>query len=223
MAHPIEVNGNQCSSLSVHYPGHGIGVFSLKAPLLKKTPTGALGITVKYDGLTILGTLVSTFEYHDGIELRGCFGAYGWGKTTPPISFGDPSGVKLSTLLSALEKATGETFDKKPETRLGTHFVHQAGPAIWALTQVSKSWFVDPNGKTKLGAWAESKVTKPFEMVNASEPGRTASIAANDLTQWLPGASFESTKYGKGKVESVTHIISPAEYRAHITLARDNV
>lgn len=219
----IEINGLACTDLRVHYPGHGVGVFVAKMPEAKKMPAAPLGLVLKYDGLTVVGTLVSTYEYHAGIELRACFGAYGWGKTTQPIAMSDHSGVKLSTMLAALERATGESFESKPDTKLGTHFTHQAGPAIWALNQLAPNWYVSPTGKTVLGSWTASKVKKDFELVSASEPNRTCVARSGSLKEWLPGATFGTGVYTEAIVDSVTHIISPDSYEAAVTMRRANV
>lgn len=216
----IEVNGLPAISLTVHYPGHGVPTFvarvnKAKHKTINKSP---LGLKIVYDNLTLIGTFMTSYEYQEGVEVRGVLGAGGWGKNAAAISYSDPAGVKASTVLLGLEKATGETFDAKPETRIGPHFIQPLGPASWALRQVVPQWYVGLDGKTRAGTWPASEVKKRFEIMSAEEALRAIVVAMDTTTEWLPGATFTHPRFASATIEAATHIILPNTYRVKATL-----
>ena len=222
MAHSIEVNGEFASSLVLRLPGFGVGSFDVDITLAKKLNTDPLGLVVKYDGLTLVGSVVSQYKMGEGFRVAAVLGAYGWHKPTKGVAYQDPSGVKRSTIISALERATGETVDPKPVGTVGQFYVEPAGTAAHSLNALAGgAWYVGLDGKTRLGKWPPSVVKSRFEVTGSDTYRRILEIGADSFGEWLPGAAFSHPRTAAGVIESVVHTVSATKYRATCVLKRD--
>jgi hypothetical protein len=189
---PITFNGAPCSALSVVFPVFGVGTW--RAVITRDTapPTEGGACSIAYDETSITGSVLATYELSAGVECCGVFGYRGWANLLPAKSYHSASGVRLSTVLTDLERETGERFASKPDTVIGTHWNRPAGIASRALNAVAVGWRVLPSGLTTVAVQAAPAVTTKHEIIQLDEARGVYTIGCDSPSGFLPGASFKS-------------------------------
>jgi hypothetical protein len=157
------------------------------------------------------GTLVLKGRIQrSGFEAPGkpraiIFGGLGWqGLITAPISFQSDAGVRLSTVLSALSKGSGQAIEQPRDTTIGVYFECVASrpgePTRWAdvLAELvrdgySPPWRVDPDGVTRFGARTPKEVATRATVLHVDAGVGFTTYGIDDPAEFLPGNTVNGT------------------------------
>jgi hypothetical protein len=133
------------------------------------------------------------------------FGGLGWQELiTKPISFQTDAGVRLSTVLSALSKGSGQAIEPPRDTTIGVYFECVASrrgePVRWAdvLAELvregySPPWRVDPDGVTRFGARTPKEVTARATVLHVDAGVGFTTYGIDDPAEFLPGNTINGT------------------------------
>lgn len=221
MSYPIEVNGAAASTLHVTLPVFGVGTFRVVIIKAESVSAESGALRVVYNGGTLTGSLLATYNLSAGVEASGVFGYRGWASVLPAKSYHSAAGVRLSTVLTDLERETGERFENKPDTVLGTHWNRPAGIASRALNAAAIGWRVLPSGVTTLAPASGPLVRGKFEVTDLDEARGVYTIGCDDPSEFVPGVLFKSpmmatpqragtVEHSLGEVTRVTvHAVRP--------------
>jgi hypothetical protein len=153
--------------------------------------------TVVVGNLTLMGSVYRSDTYGGQTRCRLIAGAGGWRSPVGRQGYGSPSGVNLSSVLSDVASAAGETMGPLPSGSVGPFYTRAATIAsdvLWQLVaaQAIPSWYVDPTGTTRVAAWPSSPVQTPWELVDQKPDEGVCSIATEDYAAWMPGVTFSN-------------------------------
>lgn len=208
MSFPIELNGEPVSQARIDFPAFGVGRFRVTLPTARGISAQPGALSLKYSGLTITGSLLATYELGAGVEAECVFGFRGWAQHMLPKSYQSESGVRLSTILTDLERETGERFDSKPDTILGVHWNRPGAVASRVLTQAAVGWRTKPDGITTIAPLPATTAKGEFAILSMDESRGVYHIAADDISQFVPGASFSnSVSVAPQRCGAVTHVL----------------
>jgi hypothetical protein len=127
------------------------------------------------------------------------FGGLGWqGLITAPISFQSDAGVRLSTVLSALSKGSGQAIEQPRDTTIGVYFECVASrpgePHRWAdvLAELARDgyappWRVDPDGVTRFGPRTPKEVSSRATVLHVDAGVGFTTYGIDDPADFLPG------------------------------------
>ncbi|HMI84870.1 MAG TPA: hypothetical protein VK550_12305 [Polyangiaceae bacterium] len=166
-------------------------------------PTGAITLT---SGTLVLQGRVqrSGFDAPDKPRVV-VVGGLGWQELiTAPISFQSDAGVRLSTVLSALSKGSGQAIEQPRDTTIGVYFECVASrpgePVRWAdvLAELvrngySPPWRVDPDGVTRFGARTPKEVSARATVLHVDAGVGFTTYGIDDPAEFLPGNTVNGT------------------------------
>jgi hypothetical protein len=141
-------------------------------------------------------------------RVRGGYG--GWSKLIDKQSYRNDVGVNLSTVLNDAAAAVGEQVALAADSTIGTLYMREAAAASRVLRQLGGPlWYVDPAGVTQVGvARSSALITSDFQVVEYDTALGRATIATDNLADWMPGRTFTApTITGTKTIASVTHRI----------------
>lgn len=155
-------------------------------------------VEVVIGNLTLQGTVYRTAVYGGQTRARIVGGAGGWRASCTPQGYGTSSGVKLSTVLSDLASAVGETINITADTNIGNAFARVSFPTsvasdvLWQMIQLGfmRGWYVDQRGITQTSPWPPSQVSTPFTPTDQNPDAGIIEIATEDYAAWMPGCVF---------------------------------
>jgi len=131
------------------------------------------------------------------------FGGLGWQTLiTSPISFQSDAGVRLSTVLSALSKGSGQAIEPPRDTTIGVYFECVASrpgePVRWAdiLAELVRAgyappWRVDPDGVTRFGPRTAREVTARATVLHVDAGVGFTTYGIDDPAEFLPGNTID--------------------------------
>lgn len=127
------------------------------------------------------------------------FGGLGWqGLITQPISFQSDAGVRLSTVLSALSRGSGQAIEQPRDVAIGDYFEYLASrpgePVRWAdiLAELVRDgyappWRVDPDGVTRFGPRTAKEVSSRATVLHVDSAVGFTTYGIDDPADFLPG------------------------------------
>lgn len=153
----------------------------------------------------------------------------GWdGLVTAPISYQSDGGVRLSTILTALSAAAGETIAQPPDVTVGNYYELVASrmgePVRYrdALNELARAgviagWRADGDGVTRFAARAPAAITARATVLSQdAELGLTV-VGLDDPATFLPGATLGGVPVARlvvretsGKLEADVYAAEPA-------------
>lgn len=149
------VGGYELRSCTAVLPDRG--VWSARADLVGgKAPPVGVRVVVNLGNLTLTGTVRLAEVYAQRAEVFVVGGADGWGKTVQARRYRADNGVQLSKVLGDLARDAGETLGPLGALAgavLGYAWIRPEGPAIHALEELGRPWYVGLDGATNLGTW----------------------------------------------------------------------
>lgn len=191
------VNGAQVVGGSLLIPL--VGVWTADLVLAGADPVLDVGpATVVIGTLTLQGYVYRAAPYGGSIRARLVGGAGGWRNPVPPQGYGNPGGIRLSTVLGDVAAACGETIVVASDVNIGSAFARAAFPTsvasdvLWQLLGLGfiPTWRVDVDGTTKTDPWPATVIGTPFMPTNQRPDEGLVEIATEDYASWLPGCSF---------------------------------
>jgi hypothetical protein len=215
------INGQRCYRLNLSIPARGL--WSADAVLDDVISFTGTSITLVLAGLTLVGSVVRGGNYSGEGSLRIVGGKGGWMQTIPQRFYQNPNGIKLGPVLADAAKACGESVTIDADTTLGLFFTREAAPACRVLNQLCPSWYVQPDGTTRVGDRATPTIASAFDMVDefvSPYLGRIP-IATDFPEDWVPGAKFTAAVLGGDvfQVSDVVHRLTPERLRTECWLA----
>src|SRR4029078_290888 len=127
-------------------------------------------------------------------SLRLVGGKGGWMQTIPSRFYQNPNGIRLTPVLTEPAKACGEKITVDTDTTLGLFFTRESAPACRVLNQLCPSWYIQPDGGTRVGDRATPTIASAFDLVDeyvSPYLGRIP-IATDFPEDWVPGVKFTS-------------------------------
>lgn len=215
------INGARCRKLDLTIPVRGIWTAdAVLDDVIEFTGTAA---TLALAGLTLVGSVYRSGNFSGTGSLRLVGGHGGWHTTIDSRFYQSPFGVKLKPVLSDAASACGETVIVDTDATLGLFFTRERGPGARVLSQLCDSWYVQPDGTTRIGDRAQPTISSRFDLVNenvAPNLGRIP-IATDFPEDWVPGAKFSSAVLGSSvfRISDVVHRLTPDRLRTEVWLA----
>lgn len=194
----LTLNGARANVARLHVPAGGRWLVDVELDGTD-VPTGAATVTI--GGLTLVGTVASTFSgsFVGVSRVRVVAGAGGWSKVVPQRAYHDDGGVRRAMLLDALAREVGETIETSGDTtRLGVDFVRYAAPGARALDAVLAGipWRVDFDGVTRYGARPAAALGEGAELLDVDPRARLMTFAAPSPAAVPIGALVTDARMG---------------------------
>lgn len=184
------VNGERIVSGSMVIPEYG-------APMgdVVLATSGAIpkDITVTVGALAMVANSFRMASFAGSRSVRFVGGKGGWRTQVAAQHYKSTGGVKASLVAKDAAAAVGETVNVQNDRVLGTMWTRETGPASRVLTQLSRLWWIDPDGTTQLAdARPSSPITSVFTVVAWSGAKGRFDIATESVQDWMPGRTFTS-------------------------------
>jgi len=215
------INGARCTKLELVIPARGL--WTADATLDDVIEFSDTSVTLALAGLTLVGAVFRRGDFSGTGSLRIVGGKGGWRKIIGQRFYNNPHGIKLTPILTDAASACGETITVDADQTIGVFFTRENGPACRALNQLCPSWYVQPDGSTRVGDRATPTISSRFDVVSenvAPNLGRFP-IATDIPEDWVPGAKFSAPVLGSGvfQISGVVHRLSPERLRTEIWAA----
>lgn len=215
------INGQRCYRLNLVIPARGL--WTADAVLDDVISFTGTAVTLVLAGLTLVGSVVRSGNYSGEGSLRIVGGKGGWMQKIPSQFYKNPNGIKLTPVLTDAAKTCGETVIVDTDTLIGPFFTREEAPACRVLNQLCPSWFVQPDGQTRVGDRATPTIASLFDLVDenpATNLGRIP-IATDFPEDWVPGAKFTAAVLGSDvfQISDVVHRLTPERLRTECWLA----
>lgn len=170
-------------------------------------------------GLELTGTIVSGGVYQERGYYQVVAGAGGWRSTVQAKSYRNEAGVKLSSVVSDVAAACGETIGAVTDRRIGPGYFRARGEAARTMDLLaSELWYVDETGVTHVQARPASEFAQPHYTINVMPSGGGKTIASESIAGLVPGANV-----GGMVAASVRHELTPDALRSHVYAAHDGL
>jgi len=126
-------------------------------------------------------------------------GGIGWQNVvTSPITFDSDAGVRLSTVLSALSRASGEPIEQPPDRIIGDHFEARAAfTYAEVLDTLIPAWRVDLDGVTRFVPRSSAAVTSRATAIRSNSTVQSVTYGIDDPGQFLPGNTIDGVANGR--------------------------
>jgi hypothetical protein len=205
--------------VELYLPWSGVPSGTVRFPDLVTLPAGQLTLRVGALELLCVVDEDASGAWASRSEVRVIGGAGGWRLAPPERTWQSDSGILASDVATATAEEVGETLaiDADADAQLeGAHFVRRLQDAATTLEQLfpDASWWVDPDGTTRVGTRTERDVTGKVELLEVDPRGRFAEVTAYDADLLLPGATISDAR------SSVPIVARDVEIRADATSAR---
>jgi hypothetical protein len=186
------VAGHDASSMRVQFGAWGL--VWVDASLTDKVALSGQ-VTVTLADLTLQCTVMSGGTSDDRTSYRLVCGKGGIGKPVPAESYSDDAGVKVSTVLSDVASASGETVADIPTTRLGPHYVRRSTYASRVLNQLApRNWYQTFDGVIHIGQRSISTYTGDGVRTEVDPGSRVTEIATDTLAGLVPGVTIDGSQ-----------------------------
>jgi len=196
------INGTQINHWKMHRPPAGCIRCDVVAAEGEALAVGS-AVTIKSGTLEIKGKVMrSGLDAVDRPHTVVIVGL-GWLKNVEaPLSFQSDGGVKLHTVLSAINGYAKETLEKPTDRTIGEYFECVASrpnePISWAdvlndLVRIGAcgQWRVDPDGVTRFGDLPASTVNTRATLMTSNRGLGIATYGIDDPAQFKPGATLD--------------------------------
>lgn len=211
------INKARVTHLNLVIPARGIWTADAKLDNVIEF-TGS-DVTLVLAGLTMVGSVIRSGNYSGVGSLRIVGGHGGWLRTIDQRFYQNPFGVKLAPVVTDAANAVGETIVVDDDTTLGLFFTREKAPACRVLNQTCPSWFVQPDGVTRVGTRATSVISSRFDVTSDNVEPNTGRIPiATDFPEdWVPGATFNAPTLGETlQISGVVHNLTPERLRSEV-------
>ncbi len=186
------------------------GVWHAEVETTESAIAGA--VTLAIAGLTLKGTVIGSTSYGGRTWYMIAGGAGKWRNAIAAKAYRGEIGIKLATVVTDAAADCGETLGTLPDVTLGSAFVRTQAPAARVLDLASpESWYVDELGVTQIGVRPAKAFAGKYELLEKRLDVKRITIAAEDLTGLVPGATLEGIEAG-----SIRHELGPNGIRSHI-------
>lgn len=211
------INNARCTKLNLIIPARGL--WTADATLDDVIEFTGTAVTLTLAGLTLIGSVYRSGNYSGTGSLRLVGGHGGWRQPIDQKFYQSPFGVKLTPVLTDAANAAGETIIVDTDSTLGLFFTREAGPACRVLNQTCESWYVQPDGTTRVGPRATPTIASRFDVVDDGvklSAGRVP-IATDFPQDWVPGSMFTAPTIGTTmQVSGVVHNLTPERLRTTV-------
>ncbi|XXX73876.1 hypothetical protein WMF30_40140 [Sorangium sp. So ce134] len=133
-----------------------LGIWSVRADLVGgKAPPERARVNVEIGDLVLSGTVRHAEVFAGRADVFIVGGADRWGETVKRRSYRADNGVQLDRVAGDLARDAGETLaplGALASAVVGYAWVRPEGPAIHALNELGRPWYVDLDGSTHIGA-----------------------------------------------------------------------
>ena len=215
----LDANGTHVTDLDLNVSYYGIPVadvalasgVTLASPV--KLTIGNLALTMAIDTLPNGSLAMQTFAGVTTARLVG--GAGKWKTPVAMVPYRAPPGspgILLSSVLSDLAKATGETIALGTglDRPLGPFFVPETNAPASRILQILAGalWWMDTAGVTQVAATRPASTIASFAGVEHVDGGRGwATVSTEDPQAWMPGATYTGP--------TATFTVAAVRIRAH--------
>lgn len=177
-------------------------------------PSGKVTITT--GDLTLNGTVLRAgFDFPDRPNAV-VVGGIGWqSKVDKPISFQSDAGVRLSTVLTTIARAAGETIEQPKDVSLGNYYECVASrsgePVRWSdvLADLVRAgyvapWRVDPDGVTRFGPRASQEVSGRATVIRQDAAAGLTVYGVDSPAEFLPGNTVAGKVIGQTRIRETS-------------------
>jgi len=191
---------------------------------LPKGPTVVTVGTLKLNGTVVRSS--SEFPGQSGAMIRG---GVGWlSSVTNPISFQSDAGVRLSTVLSAIATAAGQSIEQPSDTTIGNYYeaIASRGARIVRyadlLTELQRSgcverWRVDPDWVTRFGSRTSVEITDRATLERNDPLIGSITYGADDCRQFLPGNTINGVRIASSVIQDSFESLTITIYQSKDT------
>lgn len=215
MADYANIHGHRITTARVTIPSWGLWHGDVRVDdYVDEVINGTLTI----GGLTMVCTSVRSANTAGARSQRVVAGAGGW-RTQVPSKFYQHTraGVSLSMILADVALEIGETIGPFTDSNVGFAYVRSAGSAAQVLRDLvgDGNWYVDAAGVTQIAPRAVGAVvTNPFTAIGYDGAAGVVTVAADDITQLLPGFTITTDVIGTRQICAVTHLLDNGKLRS---------
>jgi len=222
----VTAGGHRCTELYLVLPWRGVGsadiAFADEVQL-----DGSVALSIGELELACIVDVDAKGTFADRTRARLLQGAGGWRKTVGPHPHHNDAGVRRRDVAELLATVVGETvsIDAVGDEVLGVDFTREAGQAARIIDQAfpSSTWWINPDGTTRIGARPTTDVTGKIEVLDVDPRGRSATIVTDDLRLILPGASFSDPRLvGTFVIHDLEVWVQQNDIRARAWAGADN-
>jgi len=205
--------------VELYLPWSGVPSGTVRFADLVTLPAGQLTLRVGALEVACVVDEDASGAWASRSEVRVIGGAGGWRLAPPERTWQSDSGILASDVATATAEEVGETIAIDPDADAqleGPHFIRRRQEAAATLAQLfpEATWWIDPDGTTRVGARAERDVTGKVELLEVDPRGRFAEVTAYDADLLLPGATIVDAR------SSRPIVARDVEIRADATSAR---
>ncbi len=224
MADWASLNGSRVISANIAIPYYGAWVADVVLGVSTAIPAGQ--VTLVFADVSLIGTVYRQFSFSGARSARIVGGFGGWSKTVPVRAYQSAGGVNLSTVFGDLAIDSGEVFGAASLNaiagqQVGAAFTRESAPALRILKQIGGPiWWIDAAGSTQLldraalaysGSTTDAAhlgaIASQFNVIEWSGAKGKFTIAAEQLSDWMPGRTFSNAVVTNTQtVSHVTHV-----------------
>lgn len=193
------------------------GLWVVTARVLDGEALDAGAATLLIGGAKLTGTVLpSDAPYASTGRYRMVAGG-GWSKIIPGRAYRGTIGVRLADVVRDAASAAGEVVaeDLDLTATLGEAFLYRTCPAARVLDlaclKSGSTWYVDEEGKTHIGERPATTFRGSYVVIDRNTAARTLTIAAEDVSGLVPGATIEGLE-----IATVRHEVTESGIRSII-------
>lgn len=210
----LAVNGHRATRLRLVVPESGAWVVDAD---LAEAPGLSGAVTVTLGALELVGTVQRSGAFALETRARVVAGAGGWALEAPAAHHHNDAGVKVSSVLTQLAAAVGETMGDFPDRRLAADFVRPRARAARVLEGLFPgAWWVDYDGVTRAGDRGAIAIATEIDLISYDPRERIAVLAAEDLRTVLVGATLEDVRLARPlRIRALDVVVRDQDLRVH--------
>lgn len=210
MTQEIQVNGRTAARAELTVPYVGTWALTAFFEEAAKLPTEPFAARITIGSLALTGTVVRQGDLGGLTSALIVGGGGGWSRYVPPRAYLQPPGVPYATVFLDLVTDAGESFGTASSGYVegGKHYVRPGRAASYCAADLCfgggiRVWWVDYAGDSHFGnGRPEITVRTPFDLLGRNPAVPSLTVAAEDLRDWVPGATFVSKDLGETFVVS---------------------
>lgn len=185
------INGHPITHLRLTVSARGPWVADCTLDNAAPDVTGR--VTIKLEGLELVGTVTDGGAYLGAKTVRIVAGGGSWARALPPKGYHNDAGIKALNVAQDAAREAGEVLGSfAPEhARIGVDYARQAGPASRTLKNVigSAAWWVDYAGVTHVGARSSAPIAEDaYEVLEANPRSKRVVLGVQDLSSVVIGS-----------------------------------
>ena len=217
MAQYAELDGNAITSATVIIPMQGAWVADVT--IASAAVVGQRG-TLEFAGLTLACSLVRGSEMAGVRSVRVVGGAGGWRTVVQAREYHVEPALYSSVVVDDAAREVGETIVRvDADTPIGTSYIRRHAVAGLILRDLCPNWYVRQDGATVLGTRQTGIVAKPFTVISQDGALGSVTVAADDVSDTLPGMTLKTVTAGDIPIGCVVHRLQGTSLRTTILRA----